>query len=135
MPEAPHPFSTQPVLEAYLEKYFHRVVTKLLRGMALKLAPTVKGTPDRLVLLPGGYSMLVELKTDRGQLDPAQRVWHGRAGQLGHHVYVLYGEAGIDHWVAEMQRLLDPSVRIAEGQLDDPKDANGRRVYNSPSRR
>lgn len=103
LPNPPHPNAKPGAQEAHLEKYFSRMVQVLLRGKCIKLAPIERGTPDRLVLLPGGRSELVELKTDHGQLEPAQRVWHARARLLGHDVTVLYGQVGVDAWVAARQ--------------------------------
>lgn len=88
-----------PVLEAKLERLFYDLVRSERRGIVVKLAPTVRGLPDRLVLLPGGFIHLVELKTETGALSPVQQVWHDRAAQLGVHVHVLYGEAEIRRWV------------------------------------
>lgn len=91
---------TRSELEASLEAYFLRVV-RLTGGMAIKLAPTQKGLPDRLVLLPGGRTYLVELKTESGVPSPSQRVWHQRVASLGHRVATLYGRNGIDAWIRE----------------------------------
>lgn len=86
--------------ERELERRFFHLVRSVLRGRVTKLAPTEKGTPDRLVLLPGGRVYLVELKTEVGRLSPAQRLWHDRAAVLGTPVAVLYGLDGIEEWVA-----------------------------------
>lgn len=75
----------------------------LLRGRTYKIAPTEKGMPDRLVLLPGGRMRLVELKSESGRLSPAQRVWHEKAAQVGTIVHVIYGESGLLDWVASCQ--------------------------------
>lgn len=93
-------------VESSLEATFHRRV-RLLGGMVVKLAPTVKGLPDRLVLLPGGQVYLVELKTDRGRPSPAQLVWHHRARELGTEVHVLYGPEQIDAWIKARYAELD----------------------------
>jgi hypothetical protein len=85
-------------LEASLEAYFNRQV-RLLGGRATKLAPTEKGVPDRLVLLPGGRMYLVELKTTKGRTSAAQDLWHERAAALGTRVQLLVGRAGIDKWL------------------------------------
>jgi Holliday junction resolvase len=58
-------------------------------GAAIKLAPTVAGLPDRLVLLPGGRTLLVELKAPGGKLRPVQAAMHERLFALGHEVVVL----------------------------------------------
>lgn len=94
-------------LEKHLEAYFQRAVRGALGGKAVKLSPLEKGTPDRLVLLPGGRVKLVELKTYKGRLSVAQKVWHSRAAQLGTPVAVLYGREGVDAWVREQWREAD----------------------------
>ena len=87
------------VLESRLEAELYRAVRGVLGGMIVKLAPLVKGTPDRLVLLPGGRMYLVELKTDVGRLSPAQVEWHRRAALLGITVVVLHGRFELKAWV------------------------------------
>lgn len=96
------PTPTRAELEASLEAHFNRQVRLALGGRAVKLAPTEKGVPDRLVLLPGGRVYLVELKTDTGRTSAAQDLWHERAAQLGTRVQLLVGRAGIDKWVRAM---------------------------------
>lgn len=67
-------------------------------GMSVKLAPTEKGVPDRLVIL-GGTIHLVELKAVGGTLSPAQRHWHNRAAQRGVTVTTLTGRDEVDAWI------------------------------------
>lgn len=93
----------QPLLESQLEEKFRTAVRSLLRGRTIKIAPTEKGAPDRLVLLPGGKIELVELKTDAGRISPAQRLWHDRAKLLGTTVHVIVGETGLLEWVSSRQ--------------------------------
>ena len=88
-----------PVLEAQLEAYFRKRVRLSLGGVTEKLAPTRKGMPDRLVLLPGGRIYLVELKTDTGRLSPAQIHWHAIAARVGTTVVTLSGQSEIDAWI------------------------------------
>jgi hypothetical protein len=90
-------------LEAELEELFYKSVRGLLRGHIFKLAPTRKGIPDRLVMLPGGHTYLVELKTEDGRLSPAQRLVRDQLAQVGILVHVLYGEAELLDWVAKRQ--------------------------------
>jgi len=76
------------------ERDVERVLTRGvndLGGIALKLAPTMAGCPDRLLLLPGGRSLMVEVKTGIGRTSAIQRYWHGVALGLGHEVVVVYG--------------------------------------------
>lgn len=68
--------------ESEIEYYLVRQVQKM-GGYALKLAPTVAGLPDRLVLLPDGGIMFAELKSDDGEARPLQLVWQRRLRKLG----------------------------------------------------
>lgn len=86
-------------LERDLEAYFTRHV-RAVGGITLKIAPTMAGAPDRLVMLPGGKVFLVELKTETGTLRDVQKLFHDRAAALGTHVHVVAGRAGVRLWVA-----------------------------------
>lgn len=86
--------------ESSLERYLYRLV-RLNGGYAVKLAPTVKGLPDRMIITPKGKIELVELKTERGSLSPAQQVFRDRMATVGRTVHVLRGRHEIDKWVAE----------------------------------
>lgn len=88
-------------LEASLEAHFNRQV-RLMGGRATKLAPTEKGVPDRLVLLPGGRVYLVELKAVDGRVSAAQALWHERSAELGTRVQLLVGRAGVDAWLRKV---------------------------------
>lgn len=48
-----------------------------------------KGTPDRVVLSPGGKVTWIEVKTKTGSVSPVQRLWHERAIRFGHRVAVV----------------------------------------------
>lgn len=95
---------TPAMREAQLERIFRSRVRMVLGGMVIKMAPTVVGVPDRMVLLPGGRVFLVELKAERGVLSAAQREWHLRARRLGTHVVVLRGLEQIQTWVEGQHR-------------------------------
>lgn len=61
-------------------------------GTAFKfVSPGQDGVPDRLVVLPGGRIIFVELKTKRGRLSSLQTVQTKRLAALGCDVRVLYG--------------------------------------------
>lgn len=63
--------------------------------MAIKLAPTMRGLPDRLVLLPGGEMRLIELKAPGEQPRESQRLVHRYLEAMGHKVATIdtVGEA------------------------------------------
>lgn len=93
------PAPTRRELEASLEAYFYRMVRLRLGGRVIKMAPTEKGVPDRLVLLPGGRVYLVELKALDGRTSAAQDLFHERAAELGTRVQLLVGRHGVDRWL------------------------------------
>lgn len=126
-------------LESALEAYFHAQVRRRLLGRAVKVAPIDKGTPDRLVLLPGGRLYLVELKRERGKVAPLQRIWHERAAQLGTLVHVVAGRAGIDAWVAqrleraEAEMMTNPAAEHETCRGTTPAGRGCRRATNHAS--
>lgn len=93
-----HTITRPSALESSLERLLFAKV-RAIGGIAIKMAPLVKGTPDRLVLLPMGRMYLVELKTTKGTLDPAQRIWHERAANIGINVVTLKGADAIVAWL------------------------------------
>jgi len=95
-------------LEAKLESFFHREVRSRLGGMVVKLAPTTKGIPDRLVILPLGQMYLVELKTSKGKLSEMQMFVHSRIRSLGTEVVVLHGRGQILGWCHAKANQFDP---------------------------
>lgn len=106
-------------LEASLEAYFRKRVRLSLGGVVYKLAPTETGIPDRMVALPGGRVMLVELKTVFGTLSPRQKYVHHKLAELGTVVPVLYGRPGIDAWIQEQfptDAQLREQARAAKGK-------------------
>lgn len=75
------------------------------RGVwAVKLWPTVRGLPDRILLAPGGRVAFVEFKALRGRVSPAQKQIHIRLNQSGFEVWIIrhgweFIEA-LDRWMA-----------------------------------
>jgi hypothetical protein len=58
--------------ESALDKKCYEEV--LLRGgMLMRLRPPPQGVPDRLLLLPGGHVVFVEMKISTGRVQPGQR--------------------------------------------------------------
>lgn len=86
--------------EAQAEKLLLEITASTLAGLAVKLAPTTYGVPDRLVLLPGGTLELIELKARGGRLRPDQIAWIAKAHARGVNVTVLTGPDEIHSWAA-----------------------------------
>lgn len=63
---------------------------KVMGGIAPKLVcPSYDGMPDRIVLLPGGHVVFVEVKAPGEKPRPLQRARHEMLSRLGFKVYVL----------------------------------------------
>lgn len=65
---------------------------KAAGGLCIKLNPfSMRGIPDRLVLMPGGMLVFVELKKPKGsKFEPLQERWHDKLRTLGFIVSVCY---------------------------------------------
>lgn len=85
------------MLERAVEAVFAKRVRDL-GGQSYKFAPVVAGNPDRIVLMPDGLVVLVELKAEGGALSPVQKLWHARAAALGTVVRVVTGAAEAREW-------------------------------------
>lgn len=88
--------------EARLE---NRVVDAVNRagGFAYKTAGGHTGMPDRIVILPEGRIVFVEMKAPGGVLSPIQAVTIDRLQQLGHEVRVLRGEDETNAFIDEIR--------------------------------
>lgn len=69
------------IREASLEKWLKNVVEQR-GGRCIKLIRSI-GIPDRLVLLPGGKAVFIELKTPVNDLQPLQIWWLQQLTNLG----------------------------------------------------
>ena len=88
--------------ESSIERRFVNGIKKR-GGLALKFtSPGHAGVPDRLVLLPRGRIVFVELKTETGRLTPLQIDTHNRMRNLGAEVRTLYGKQYVDGFLEEI---------------------------------
>jgi len=67
------------------------------------LPDLMRGMPDRMVLLPGGRIIWVELKTDTGHLEPIQKVRHRELEQAGQIVKVVWTIEEADNLIEEIK--------------------------------
>lgn len=87
--------------EAHLENIFCRKVEES-GGWALKFTPAgVTGLPDRVVFYRG-FTWLVELKTERGVVQPRQKVCHARFAKLGFKVRIVRNQQDVDTFIEDM---------------------------------
>lgn len=73
-----------------LEKQVEQALTSAVKargGLALKfVSPGVSGVPDRIVLMPGGRLVFVELKAPGKHMRPLQEFRKRQLESLGFHV-------------------------------------------------
>nr|DAO02126.1 MAG TPA: Nuclease [Caudoviricetes sp.] len=91
------------MLEKEVEKYLVREIKKL-GGVSFKfISPGNAGVPDRIVIIPTGKVVFVELKTDKGKLTKLQESQIRKISGLGAEVKVLYGIEGVRKFINEIQ--------------------------------
>ena len=101
------------MLEKDIEKILVREV-KIAGGLAYKfISPGNDGVPDRIVILPDGRVMFVELKTDRGKLTALQQMQIDRIRARGAYACVVRGLSGLT-WFFEWCGLEEAAHRVAE---------------------
>lgn len=89
------------VRERKVEHYLDKQVTDL-GGLTRKWVSTGRdGVPDRIVIHKGNV-FFVEIKTIDGKLSVMQAREHDRLINKGAHVSVVFGEEGVDVFIAEM---------------------------------
>ena len=89
--------------EKDLERFLDKAVRQL-GGTTLKIFnPWVVGYPDRLVLMPGGRTMFVELKSTGEQPRKIQQVRHEQLRGLGFEVRVIDKRKQIEQLIHDLQ--------------------------------
>lgn len=74
----------------------------------IKFDPTNRiGMPDRIVLLPDGKVIWVELKTKGGSLEEIQKLRHAELQRLGHPVVVLWDKDDVDNLIEGIKEELE----------------------------
>lgn len=90
--------------EPYIERRFVREVERA-GGRALKwVSPGNRGVPDRIVLLPHGRVVFVELKRPGGKLEPLQERWARILKEMGHTVYKIESVEEIQSFIDEVSK-------------------------------
>jgi len=85
--------------ESSIERRLHEMLRR--RG-ALSMKLVSPGVPDRLVILPGGRIVFVELKQEQGTLSPLQLWQIDRLQSFGADVRVLWGKSQVQAFVEEV---------------------------------
>lgn len=89
-------------IESEIERKFVDQV-KAAGALAYKfVSPGNPGVPDRIVILPGGKVLFVELKSEVGTTKKLQDYQLERLSKLGAPTYVLHGAAEVKQFVKEI---------------------------------
>lgn len=76
---------------------------KNLGGLAFKFtSPGIAGVPDRIVLIPGGKIMFVELKAPGNVMRPLQLKRKSELESLGFKVYCIDSFQGVEAFIKEV---------------------------------
>ena len=76
---------------------------KKIGGRAYKfISPGTRGVPDRIVILPGGKIIFVELKTEVGRLTALQRAQRRILQRLGCDVRSVHGAEDVEAFLEEV---------------------------------
>lgn len=88
--------------ETRIEKRLRNKIKKQ-GGLALKLtSPGMAGMPDRLVLLPGGQIVFIELKAPGKKLRPLQRKRFQQLEKLGFRALKIDSVKDVDDFIREV---------------------------------
>ena len=75
----------------------------MLGGIAYKfVSPGRVGVPDRIVVMPSGVTVFVEMKAPGKKPEPHQEREHERLRKLGHRVYVIDSLEGVKQLLEEL---------------------------------
>ena len=77
-------------------------VRERLKGIALKTYQH-PGMPDRVLILPNGKMVFVEVKASGGRVSDVQQIKIAQLIALGHDVRIVYGYDGVDALLDELQ--------------------------------
>ena len=71
------------------------------------VSPSTPGVPDRIVILPGGKTIYVELKTEAGRLSSVQKRQIARMRERGADVRTVRGMGEAKELLREVKELCD----------------------------
>lgn len=82
------------------ESTLERALTRAVQahgGIAWKwVSPSTVGVPDRILIMPGGIVIFVELKTPSGRVSPTQKIIHQKLENLGANIRVVRSKEDIN---------------------------------------
>lgn len=96
--------------EKDVENYLKKEVAKL-GGKAYKwVSPGNAGVPDRIVLLPGGKIIFVELKGDGGRLSNLQALKIAELKRIGADVRIIKSRDEVDDFITRCKEVIRGAI-------------------------
>ena len=93
-----------------MEKDVERMLVKGMEKLGGKcykwVSPNQNGVPDRIVLLPKGVVIFVELKDYKGKISQVQKIQQKIIQNLGFQVYVLNSKERVSEFVKFCKELI-----------------------------
>lgn len=94
-----------------LEKDIERLLVRRVKEMGGKaykfVSPGNAGVPDRIVILPTGHVIFIELKTDTGSLTKLQKIQIKKLLKLNQQVFILYGKSEVERFLDNCREVLN----------------------------
>lgn len=89
--------------ESHIEAHLARKV-QALGWLTYKFTSPVRGVPDRLIILPNGRVVFVEVKRDDGVLSPAQEYQLNRLREHRCLVFVIWSKEEADELCVALEQ-------------------------------
>lgn len=93
-----------------MEKDIERYLTKGIESLGGKcykwVSPNANGVPDRIILLPKGVIIFVELKDYKGRISEVQKIQHRIIENLGFQVHVLNSKEQVKEFLSYARELI-----------------------------
>lgn len=107
-------FLKESEIEAWLKSRIEK-----LGGMFLKFtSPGNDGVPDRIVIMPAGICVFLELKTRKGKLSEIQKYQIRKLLDCCQQVAVVYGPDAAEDFLKDLQRHVVSSVAYYGGRRE-----------------
>lgn len=93
-------------MEKDIERYLVKSIEKFGGKCYKWVSPNANGVPDRIVLLPKGIIIFVELKDYRGRVSQVQKIQHKIIQNLGFQVYILNSKERVKEFLSYTKELI-----------------------------
>ncbi|AFE86285.1 VRR-NUC domain-containing protein [Bacillus phage PBC1] len=83
---------TENQIENYLKKQFEKIGAIVLKFTS----PGTSGVPDRIIILPTGETIYVEVKKKGGLVAPLQQYWIDKLRKQGADAFIVWSYEDVD---------------------------------------